>query len=224
MRTQTLALFAAAVLSVSLFGCASTKDEPVAASMTLMNGAVPDDSAQAHPLAVGQRAPSAMLRNVDGSSFDLAKAYRNGPVMLIFYRGGWCPYCNTHLAELVKVDQPLADMGVTLLAVSPDQPSKLRETEEKNGLNYALLSDSDVTLARAFGLAFRVDDATIERYHGYGIDLDAASGHPHHILPVPAVYLIDKQGVIRFAHSNPDYKHRLSAEEVLAAAKKLTGK
>jgi len=193
------------------------------ASMNGSNSAMPTRGEDAHPLGVGARAPGATLRTIDGQPFDLAEAYHNGPVMLIFYRGGWCPYCNRHLQELRHAEAPLREMGVRLLAVSPDQPSKLQESRVENEVSYELLSDSTMKLSRAFGLAFRVDDDTIERYHGFGIDLEAASGQSHFQLPVPAVYLIDRQGVIRFAHFDPDYKVRLSADDVVTAARSTVG-
>jgi peroxiredoxin len=87
-----------------------------------------------------------------------------------------------------------------------------------------LLSDAQMNAARAFGIAFRVDDATVQKYKEYNIDLEAASGATHHELPVPAVFIIDRNGVIRFAHWDPDYKVRMKGEEILAAAREAVGK
>jgi peroxiredoxin len=110
-------------------------------------------------------------------------------------------------------------MGYQVLAISPDRPAELAKTLDKQELAYELLSDSDVSLARAFGLIFHVDDPTVEKYRGFGIDLEQASGRDHHMLPVPAVYIVDQAGVIRFAHWNPDYKTRLAPEDLLKAAR-----
>ena len=110
-------------------------------------------------------------------------------------------------------------MGYQVLAISPDRPAELSKTVAKHNLGYQLLSDSDMTLARAFGIAFRVDDPTLEKYRGYGIDLEQSSGRDHHLLPVPAAYIVDKQGVIRFAHWEPDYKKRLEPKALLSAAR-----
>jgi peroxiredoxin len=103
-----------------------------------------------------------------------------------------------------------------MIAVSPDRPAKLTETLNEQNLSYTLLSDSPMVAAKAFGLAFQVDDATLERYKGYGIDLDNASGESHHALPVPAVFLVTPDGRITYAYTNPDYKVRLDAQEILA--------
>lgn len=115
-------------------------------------------------------------------------------------------------------------MGYQVLAVSPDKPQALRQSIDDGEYAYRLLSDSDMSVARSFGLAFRVDDPTLRKYEEFGINLEKASGRDHHLLPVPAVYIIDKAGVIRFAHWNADYKTRLSTEELLSAAKRVAGR
>ncbi len=181
--------------------------------------APPDDPSKVSPLPVGAAAPAAVLTRADGSSADLAALYAAKPTVLIFYRGGWCPFCNAHLAALAKIQPDLLALGYQIMAISPDQPAELEKTSAKHHLNYQLLSDSQMKLAQAFGLAFRVDDTTLTKYRGYGIDLEKYSGQPHHLLPVPAVYIVDQSGKIRFVHYNPDYKQRMSDEEILAAAK-----
>ncbi len=194
---------------------ASTQDD------TQTQPAVPGDAQQVHPLSEGQKAPAAVLRGPDSREVDLAALYSQKPSVLIFYRGGWCPYCNTHLGQIAAAEPELLSMGYQVLAISPDRPEELAKTLDKQPLTYQLLSDSDVAFARAFGLVFRVDDPTLEKYQGFGIDLEQASGRDHHLLPVPAVYIVDKAGVIRFAHWNPDYKQRLDPEALLKAARKL---
>lgn len=184
---------------------------------------IADRADDVHPLKEGERAPTAILHRPDGEAVDLSKSYPTKPTVLIFYRGGWCPYCNAHLGQIAKAEPELVKLGYQVVAISPDSPESLRSTEDKNGYTYQLLSDSEMELAKAFGLAFRVDAATIEKYHGFGIDLEKASGQKHHLLPVPAVYILDTKGVIRFAHWNPDYKKRISSEDLLAAARKAIG-
>lgn len=184
---------------------------------------VPQRAEDVKPLGEGRPAPSAVLREPDGGNVALAELYRTAPTMLIFYRGGWCPYCSVHLGQIQKAEKQLRELGFQVVAISPDRPEQLAESIHKEQLTYALLSDSDMTLAKAFGLGFRVDDKTLERYQGFGIDLEQASGQRHHLLPVPAVYLVDTQGTIRFAHWNPDYKTRLGPDELIAAARRMTG-
>ncbi len=117
--------------------------------------------------------------------------------------------------------EPLAELGVRVVAVSPDRPEKLRETLSKNELGYTLLSDSRAEAMRAFGIAWQVDTAGAEQLRGYGIDLVDASGESHLILPVPSVFLVDPDGVIRFVYSNPDYQVRLENDRLVAAAREL---
>jgi peroxiredoxin len=183
------------------------------------DAAPPNDASAVQPLGVGVKAPTISLRGSDGRSVDLAAKYAQKPTVLIFYRGGWCPYCNTHLGQIATAEPELLRLGYQVLAISPDRPEGLAKTLDKQDLGYELLSDSDVALARAFGLVFHVDDPTVEKYRGFGIDLEQASGRDHHMLPVPAVYIVDRAGVIRFAHWNADYKTRLSPEDLLKAAR-----
>jgi peroxiredoxin len=183
--------------------------------------AIPDQAGSTQPLKTGMQAPAAVLRDPEGERFDLSRAYSRKPTILIFYRGGWCPYCNDHLGQIASVETELVRLGYQVLAVSPDRPGELAKTQDKQGLEYELLSDSDMKLARSFGLAFRVDDMTLKRYRGYGIDLNEASGREHHMLPVPAVYIVDTDGVIGFAHWDTDYKQRLDAQVLVERAREI---
>jgi peroxiredoxin len=109
-------------------------------------------------------------------------------------------------------------MGYDVLFLSADRPELLIPSLREKDLPYTVLSDAKMHAARAFGIAFRVDDATYERYKEWNLDLEKASGEPHHELPVPAVFMVDRNGIVRFAHWNPDYKVRISPEKLLAAA------
>jgi peroxiredoxin len=100
-----------------------------------------------------------------------------------------------------------------------DRPEELRKTMDKQHMTYTLLSDSDAKAVKAFGVAFKVDDQTVEKYKGFNIDLEKASGRSHHILPVPSMFIIGTDRIIRFVYSNPDYRVRLAASKVLEAAK-----
>ena len=187
------------------------------------HSAVPDDPAKVHPLAVGVTAPAFVVRNADGTDRKFDPKQLKKPVILIFYRGGWCPYCNAHLGALKKAEPELLRMGYELYFLSADRPEILFSSLKEPDIHYTLLSDARMSAARAFGLAYRLDDATMEKYKSYGIDLEAASGETHHELPIPAVYIIDRKGTIRFAHANPDYKVRLAPEPLLEAARSLHG-
>lgn len=175
-------------------------------------------SAEIKPLQVGEKIPAAKLITVEGESFDLIAAAKERRLAIIYYRGGWCPYCSRHLGQLQEADAKLREIGYRIIAISPDSPVKLQDSLDKGHMTYTLLSDSSMETAKAFGIAFEIDEATIKRYEGYGIDLEAASGETHHLLPVPSVFLVGTDGVIDFAHSDANYKVRLQPEALLAAA------
>lgn len=185
-----------------------------------LTAALAPSAAEAVPLAAGARVPAVTVQTVEGTALDLAAAVAQKPTLLIFYRGSWCPYCIRHLAALAEIEPELLRLGYQILAVSPDETPGLRAAAEKNHLNYRLLSDRAMHAAAAFGLAFRVDAATAEKYRGHKIDLAPVPGEPAaRWLPVPAVYVIGRDGVVQFVHTDPDYKARLAPEEVLAAAR-----
>ncbi len=126
------------------------------------------------------------------------------------------------LGQLQKVEADLIKLGYQLVAVSPDTPAKLAASVKKNGLNYLLLSDSDMAAAKAFGIAYKVNDGMMEKLKSYKIDIEAASGRDHHLLPVPSVF-VSVGGVIQFQYVNPNYAVRLDADVLLLAAEKALG-
>jgi peroxiredoxin len=182
-----------------------------------------DSPEKVTPLHEGQTIPAVTLATVDGKGFALQAETAKQPTIIIFYRGGWCPYCNRHLSDVQKVEKDLLALGYRILAISPDTTEALRGTAEKDQLTYTLLSDADMKATDTFGLAFRLDDATVEKYKGYGIKL-TAQHDGHYWLPVPAVYIVGKDGRIAYAHWNPDYKVRLSGAELLQAAREAVTK
>lgn len=123
------------------------------------------------------------------------------------------------MGQLQTIESQLVELGYQIIAISADRPEKLAESIKRHKLNYRLLSDSKMTAARAFGIAYEVDDKTIERYKRFNIDLEEASGETHHLLPVPSVFIVSTDGVIRFQYVNPNYKIRLDPEVLYAAAK-----
>ena len=205
MRNQLSIISAALCLAAALAAPASHAEIAASAEET-------------QPLSVGVAAPSFTARNADGSDFVFDPSSLDRPVMLIFYRGGWCPYCNRHLAELRHVVPELEQRGMDVYFLSADSPANLASAlhGDAEGLNYTLLSDARLGAAQAFGLAFRVSDNYYRQAKEYGLDLEEASGETHHALPIPAAYVIGAEGTIRFGHTNPDYTQRLSADELRA--------
>lgn len=119
-----------------------------------------------------------------------------------------------------KIEKELADLGFQIIAISPDRPEKLRETLEGKGLGYTLLSDSSLKAADAFGLVWKPGEEILEKYGEFGIDLEDASGKTHHMLPVPAVYIVGTGGKITFSYVNPDHRVRIDPDVLLVAAMK----
>ena len=197
----------------------------VISSLLLLGGvassAVPDDAKEVTPVAVGSTAPSFEATEVDGRAFRFDPAALTKPTLIIFYRGGWCPYCNAQLQDLHIVVPQLAAMGYDVLFLSTDQPTLLYASL-KEKVDYHLLSESDLGPARAFGIAFHVDAAGVAKLKSYGIDLNRTQGNDHHQLPVPSVFIIDRQGIVRFRHVDPDFTVRLDAAHVLAAARAMS--
>ena len=206
MRSTALPILAILCLAASLAAPASHAEIAASAEET-------------QPLPAGGAAPTFTARTADGSNFVFDPSVLERPAMLIFYRGGWCPYCNAHLAELRHVVPELEQRGIDVYFLSADSPENLATAlhGEAEGLDYTLLSDARLDAAEAFGLAFRVADDYYQAAKDYGVDMEEASGETHHALPIPAVYLIGAAGTIRFAHANPDYTQRLTAAELRAA-------
>ena len=178
---------------------------------------------ETQPLPAGVAAPSFTARNADGSDFVFDPSALERPAMLIFYRGGWCPYCNRHLAELRHVVPELEQRGMDVYFLSADSPANLASAlyGDAADLDYTLLSDARLGAAEAFGLAFRIPDEYYQAAKEYGVDFEEASGETHHALPIPAAYLIDAEGTIRFGHTNPDYTQRLSADQLRAGVESV---
>jgi peroxiredoxin len=128
------------------------------------------------------------------------------------------------LVQLREIEPELKNLGVQLLAISPDKPSKLKETIDKHQMRFRLLSDSDMVAARSFRVAYELDDQTLAEFKKYNIDVEEASGQKHHMLPVPAEFLVATNGLIQFEYVNPDYKVRLDPELLLAAARIIFGR
>ncbi|MEE4174216.1 MAG: peroxiredoxin-like family protein [Xanthomonadales bacterium] len=170
------------------------------------------------PLLPGMTAPAFELRTADDQPFPFDPAGMERPVVVTFFRGGWCPYCNLHLSEMRHAEARLKELGFDVWFVSMDRPGVLVESLDEPDIGYTLLSDSRLGATRGFGIAFRVEDATVERYKGFGVDLEEASGEDHHVLPAPATFIIGQDGVINFAYVNPSYDVRLAPSVLLAAA------
>jgi peroxiredoxin len=176
------------------------------------------------PLQIGDTVPRFTVRTVDDEPFVFDPKNLSAPVVLVTFRGGWCPFCNMHLSELRHVVPELKQKGVDVYFLSGDRPEllyaslKLETQEDIDGLGYTILSDANIEAARALGIAFKAADSTIAGREKNGQDIDGSSMKNHGVLPVPAVYVIDTNGQVTFSFVEPDYKVRLPAEDLLKAA------
>lgn len=180
---------------------------------------IPDRAEYVHPLLPGLPAPAFQARNADGSVFQFDPSRLETSTIIIFYRGGWCPYCNKYLDRMRHAEAELQKMGFDILFLSADRYEKLAGSLDEHDLAYTVLSDSKLEVAQQFGVAFHVHDELFERYLGWGHDLEEASGETHHLLPVPSVFIVNTDGFITFQYVNPNYKVRLDADVLLAAAR-----
>lgn len=170
------------------------------------------------PIKIGEKVPNTMIKDVQGKEFNISEIINNKKSIIIFYRGGWCPYCNLHLSDLQAIEEDLIKYGYKIIAISVDIPKYLAATIEKHNLKYELFSDSEANATKAFGIAFRVDNEYINKLKSFNMDIEASSGNRNHILPVPSVFIVDANGIIKFEYVNPNYKERISGKLLLEAA------
>lgn len=213
------AALALALLAASAFTTAPLRAESANPAAAAPMAAIASSAAAVHPLAVGATAPAVTVKTSDGKSFDLGAALAEKPTVLVFYRGGWCPYCNLQLSELARFEPKFLALGFQIIAISTDVPAGLAPTAEKDKIAYRLLSDRAMVAASAYQVAYRVDGETRKAYDGYKIDLAPIPGEPEaRWLPVPTVFVIGRDRTIRFVSSNPDFKIRLPTADLLTAA------
>jgi peroxiredoxin len=163
--------------------------------------------------------PDIALPDASGRRVRLRDLWRTGPLVLVFYRGAWCPYCNLQLRAWQQQSDELQKYGATLVAISPQTPDYSTSTAQKNGLAFTVLSDSMLEAAEAFKIAFTLPPELIDLYGRLGNDLPVLNGNGQWTLPMTATYLIDTRGQIVYAHIDADYRERAEPRAVLARLK-----
>jgi peroxiredoxin len=166
-------------------------------------------------LQVGDHAPDFSLPNVHGELVSLAEMLAHGPVVLNFYRGGWCPYCNYELRAFEEVLERIEDLGSQLVAISPETPDNSLTTKDKNELSYAVLSDVGNNVSNDYGLVYSLDERLRPIYKNSGVDVPAFNGDDTFNLPMPATYVINQSGEIVYAFVSEDYTKRSEPSEVV---------
>ncbi len=174
-------------------------------------------------LKVGDRAPEFALPDATGKTVKLSELLARGPVVVTWYRGGWCPYCNIALRGFHKSLPEIRAAGANLVAISPETPDNSMSTAEKNHLDFAVLSDRGNKVARAYGVAYKIPEVIADQFKGR-LDLAKHNGDDSGELPLGATYVIDRDGVIRFAFVDADYRKRAEPSDVVAALRGLEKK
>ena len=171
---------------------------------------------EARGLQSGTKAPVFAARDAENSVFKLSDALKKGPVVLIFYRGHWCPVCNKHLAQIQDSLSMITEKGATLVAVSPEKPEYSNKMVEKTGAEFRLLYDEGYKIADAYDVTFTPRNRTLVMYNTMlGANLKEAHSDDSQRLPIPVTYIIDQDGVIAWRHFNPDYKERAAVKDIL---------
>jgi len=166
-------------------------------------------------LFVYSKAPDFKAKDQNGNPLRLKDLLKEGKVVLVFYRGNWCPYCNRELSRLQDSLQLIKDKGATLIAVSPEKPEGIAKTIEKTKAAYPIVYDEGLKIMKAYEVEFEVPENTITRYRNSGLDIEKNNGSNGKYLPVPAIYIIDKESTITYRFFEPDYKKRPSVREIL---------
>jgi peroxiredoxin len=166
-------------------------------------------------LAVQAKAPEFSAKDQSGTTVNLKDQLKKGSVVLVFYRGQWCPHCNRQLSKLEDSVQLIKAKGASLIAVTPEKQENIKKTVAKTKASYPILFDEGLQIMKSYDVAYAVDNTTIEKYKKYGIDFNESNGVNGANLPVPAIYVINKEGVIVYRHFDPDYRNRATVAEIL---------
>jgi peroxiredoxin len=172
-------------------------------------------------IKAGARAPKFALPNAHGQLVRSSDLLAKGPLVVTFYRGIWCPYCNMDLQAIEAAADEIRALGASLVAISPQTAPNRRKSERENGLTFPILSDHGNSIANEFGLRFRLPDDLIAVYRGFGNDLTIGNGEDSWTLPMPARYVIGTDSVVVYAEVNPDYTRRPDPSELLPVLRRL---
>jgi peroxiredoxin len=180
-----------------------------------------ENSEEGKGLCIGDKAPDFTLPDATGNVVKLSEILDKGPVILTFYRGGWCPYCNMELRAYQQLMEDIKAAGAELVAVSPQTPDASLSTKEKNELDYFVLSDEGNKVADEYKLVYKLPPYLVDIYKEKGLDLEKANDSDSWTLPVSATYIIQQDGTIAYEYTKADYKDRVEPSEVVEKLKAL---
>lgn len=175
-------------------------------------------------LGVGDSAPGFVLSDADGNEVSSSVLLGKGPLVLTFYRGFWCPYCNLELKALEAVRGEIESRGASLVAVSLQSPANSRKSQRQNALNFPILTDAGGALAEQFGLRWELQPYLVEVFKMFKVELPLIHQDERWTLPMPGRYVVDTDGTIAYAEVNPDYTRRPEPSDLLAVLDRLAAK
>lgn len=166
-------------------------------------------------LFINSNAPNFTAKDQNGNTVRLRDVLKKGKVVLVFYRGNWCPHCNKYLKKLQDSLQLITDKGATVIAVTPELPENVKKTVDKTGANFSIIYDEDLKIMKAYDVEYELSANTVARYKNGGLKMEEINGKNGNFLPIPATYIIDKESSITYRFFEPDYKKRPSIKEIL---------
>jgi len=172
-------------------------------------------------LKLGETAPDFTLPDPTGRKVSLASLLKQGPVVLVFYRGAWCPYCNMHLHVLNESLPEFSRYNAQLVAITPQQPDKSAKQFKKDDYPFLVLSDQDSSVMQAYRLYYEMDPELVNVYNKLGLNVEDFNGPGRNVLPVPGTFVLDQKGVVRARHADTDYTQRMEPAEIVKILKAL---
>ena len=216
-------IFIFAILALSLNIAVFAQDTMMSNDKMMMKKDISATDAAKTALNVGAKMPAFSLKDANGNVVSSENLLKQGNLVVVFYRGAWCPFCNTYLRSLQKNISEIKENGGNLVAISVENPDNSMKVSEKNKLDFSVLSDPNLDVARTFGIVYQLDAKTDEKYKGYGIDLVKQNGTTKPELPLSATYVINKNGEIAYAFLEPDYTKRAEPSVIIETLKKMKG-
>ena len=210
------------VLVFTAFSQDSMKKDAMAKDSTTMKSVTAEDVAKT-ALNVGAKMPSFTLSDVNGKSVSSSDLLKQGNLVVVFYRGAWCPYCNLYLKKLQENVSQIKAQGANIVAISVENPDTSLSVANKNKVSFEVLSDPKLDTARKFGIVYQLPAETNEKYKGYGIDLVKQNGTETPDLPLSATYIVNQKGEITYAFLEPDYKKRAEPSDIIETLSKMNG-